>query len=397
MEEKKYYEVYPQNDGKFVKVNLDKEHMPFKLLAHPDKLKKYIGGEEINPIHVRVGLTNSCNLKCNFCNFHSTNEETFYDEFTYKDTIDTSKMKKYIKDFKDSGGMAITFCGSGECTIHKEYIEICQYANKTGVQIGLITNGSMLANHELLECIKNTHTWVRIGLNAGSPETYQLITSSNSSNFNNILKAIRYLHENALCDEFRIGVNFVITLQNYKEIYMAGITAKSAGANYIRFEPEFYSALAHKTIYKKIIEINELLELTSKLREKDFEVSIPKLDRGAMTETDLIEGEFEKCHYCNFVTALGANGCMYPCPQIHLNSKYNMGNAINEGYTNWLKSGQKNIWLSHNSDRTATCKTCFYRPQNELLEKLVNGDLILEDVIKEYTEENTYTLHKNFI
>jgi radical SAM additional 4Fe4S-binding domain len=121
------------------------------------------------------------------------------------------------------------------------------------------------------------------------------------------------------------------------------------------------------------------------------------LDRGPMDRTEKIEGDFKNCHYRNFVLALGADGCLYPCPQIHLNDKYCMGNVIKEGYENWINSGKKEEWFENNSDRRELCKTCFYRPQNELLECIVNGKLNLDEVLSEYEENHRDTLHADFV
>ena len=76
--------LYPQNDEKMIEVKLDKEHFPFKLLAHKTTVEDFIQGKIINPIHCRIGLTNKCNLRCKFCNFHKKNEKDFYDEFSFE-------------------------------------------------------------------------------------------------------------------------------------------------------------------------------------------------------------------------------------------------------------------------------------------------------------------------
>lgn len=392
-----YNEAYPRNYNGPIRTNLDKAHSPFKVLAHPQLIRKYTCGEKVAPIHIRVGLTNRCNLRCNFCNFHSPNEKSFYNAFNYNDMLGTEKVIKFLQDFSENGGKAVTFCGSGECTIHPGYEEICYSAQKFGLKIGLITNGTMLDKAEMLECVIKTHTWVRVGLNAGSSETYSQVVNYKESAFNSILESVKYLRSNAEEKEFKVGLNFVITLQNCHEIVDAVKAAQKANADYIRFEPEFYSSLAHETIYEKISDINQQLETAKSMSSEEFEVSIPKLDRGPMANTDKIEGDFQKCHYCNFVTALGADGYMYPCPQIHLNIKYRMGNAIENGYSSYIKSGEKEKWLSENCARTQNCKTCFYRPQNELLEWLSDGRLDVDDVLNQYNRDYPETLHKFFV
>ena len=302
-----------------------------------------------------------------------------------------------LLDILENTKVGITIEGGGEPTMYSKFNEFITECYKRNIQIGLITNGTMLVKKEMIECVAQTHTWIRIGLNAGTEDTYEKITHCNGENFTRILNSIRILKEKAEIEEFRVGLNFVITLDNYKEIIQATKLAREAEAHYIRFEPEFYSALAHETIYTKIEEINSMLEKAKKLQTKEFEVSIPKLNRGAMTNTDSVEGDFKVCHYCNFVTALGADGSMYPCPQIHLNEKYCMGNAINDGYSKWIQSKDKENWYRKNRDRTILCKTCFYRPQNELIECLVTGELELDEVLKKYQEDVPMTIHKEFV
>lgn len=392
-----YKEVYPQNPDGTAKASLDRAHSPFKILAHPELIMKYAAGEKIHPIHIRMGITNKCNLRCNFCNFHSDNEKSFYDAFNYNDMLKTEEVKSFLKAFHENGGKAVTFCGSGECTIHPGYKEICYSAYEDGLKIGLITNGSMFGNKDMLECIAKTHTWVRIGLNAGSAKNYTRIVHFRESAFNDIFESVKYFVENAVAKDFKIGLNFVVTLENYHEIVEAVRLAKVANAHYVRFEPEFYTALAHETIYEKIETINKLFVMAKGMEDEKFEVSIPKLNRGPMIDTDKVEGDFKKCHYSSFVTALGADGYMYPCPQIHLGMKYQMGSAIVNGYDSWLLSGQREAWEKENMDRTQYCKTCFYRPQNELLEWILDGKLNAEAVINEYNKDNEETLHKYFV
>ena len=87
---------------------------------------------------------------------------------------------------------------------------------------------------------------------------------------------------------------------------------------------------------------------------------------------------------------------MYPCPQIHLNKDYNMGN-IEEGYEKWLKGASRDNWKKNHEDRKKMCKTCFYRPQNEMLNYLKNGKVKYDEVIKLTQEEYGDIIHRNFV
>lgn len=392
-----FSKALPKNPEDMPSVTLDAAHSPLKVLAHEDLLRKFRDGESFRPIHLRIGIMGACNMRCTFCNFHSPNEEHFYDRFSYKDMIDTAQAIELLREFAQTGGRAVTFCGSGECTIHPGYADICREAHAAGLLIGLITNGSMLHEPAIADAIVNTHTWVRVGMNAGTNEQFAATTKFKKRSLHEILGSIRNLREKAVAPDFRIGLNFVITLENYREIEVAAQLAKDSGAHYVRFEPEFYSAMGHESIFEGFENVQASLKKVGSWGTETFEVSIPKLDRGPMDCTDNLEGDFKKCHYSRFVTAIGADGNLYPCPQVHLNSRYLIGNVIEDGYQTVLEGGPREEWEESNPMRTDLCKSCFYRPQNELLELIKRGDVNLEDALSQYQIEVPQTLHAAFV
>jgi radical SAM protein with 4Fe4S-binding SPASM domain len=387
----------PKNRTGLPDVSLDEAHAPNKMLAHPDLVRQFVGGKSFRPIHMRIGIMGACNMRCNFCNFHSPNETNFYDLFSFKHSIPTEKAITLMREFAESGGRAVTFCGSGECTIHPGYADICDAAHEAGLRVGLITNGSRLSDQKIADCIARTHTWTRIGMNAGTEDNFVSITRDRDHTFPTFENTPRTLRDNAVDPEFRVGFNFVVTAQNYKEIRLAAELGARSGAHYIRFEPEFYSALGHRTIEEVMAEVTSALNDAAGLTTEEFEVSIPKLDRGPMDVTENVEGDFERCHYSRFVTAVGADGNLYPCPQVHLNSRYLIGNVLEQGYIGVLEGGARAEWEDSNPRRTDLCKSCFYRPQNELLEWLRRGDVHLEETLTTYRVEVPTTLHADFV
>lgn len=387
----------PANREGLPLVSLDEAHAPNKVLAHPELMRKFVEGTEFRPIHMRIGIMGACNMRCHFCNFHSPNEENFYDLFSFKDSIPTAKAISLMQEFAATGGRAVTFCGSGECTIHPGYVSICEAAHEAGLRIGLITNGSRLSDPAVARCIAATHTWVRIGLNAGTEANFTRITRDRDGTFATFEQTPRALRDAAKDPDFRVGFNFVITAENYAEIRLAAALAARSGAHYVRFEPEFYSALGHETVQDVMAEVTGALTEVAALATADFEVSVPKLDRGPMDQVEAVEGDFEQCHYSRFVTAVGADGNLYPCPQVHLNSRYLIGNVLADGYQQVLEGGQRAAWEASNPRRTDLCKSCFYRPQNELLEWLKRGNVQLDQALDAYQTEVPRTLHADFV
>jgi radical SAM protein with 4Fe4S-binding SPASM domain len=396
--EVKIKEFLPNNSGDLPTVQLDKAHSPSKALYHQELIDKFVSGEEFNPIHLRIGITGRCNMRCTFCNFHSGNEVQFYDRFSFKDEMTTEQVKTLLKSFYETGGTAVTFCGSGESTIHSGYIEICNFAHDLGLEIGLITNGARMDKPAIFDVVARTHKWVRVGLNSGTPEVFETVTKLPARTFDHVVRVAGKLKAAAVDPEFVCGYNYVITLENYMDILTAAQLTSRYGADYLRYEPEFYSALGHETIADKMDEIVDLLEQARPYARDDFEISIPKLDRGPMDQTDEIEGAFDKCHYSRFVTAVGADGELYPCPQVHLNSRYRIGNVTEGSYAEVLHEGPRQEWEASNPLRTDLCKTCFYRPQNELLQALLDRKVDpVAAVQTALSDPDLAPVHRNFV
>ncbi|WP_424891091.1 radical SAM/SPASM domain-containing protein [Streptomyces sp. XH2] len=392
-----YEAAAPVNRPGLPVVSLDRAHSPQKVLAHGELLRRFVGGGEIRPVHMRIGIMGACNMRCDFCNFHSPDEERFYDLFPFKDVISTENAVSLLREFAANEGRAVTFCGSGDCTIHPGYPAVCDAGHEAGLRIGLITNGSRLGRPATAECVASTHTWVRIGLNAGTEATFAEITRDREHTFASFLDNVGRLRQSAIDPDFRIGFNYVITERNHREIVAAARVAREAGAHYVRFEPEFYTALGHRTIEPVMAEVTAALTEAAGLAAPGFEVSVPKLDRGPMDRVEAVEGDFDRCHYSRFVTAVGADGHLYPCPQVHLNSRYRIGNVIEDGYAGVLEGGPRAEWEASDPLRTDLCKSCFYRPQNELLELLRSGQVKLDDALGAYALEVPSTLHADFV
>src|SRR5688500_11729155 len=84
-----YDAVHPTNPAGLPGVELDLPHSPLKVPAHRDLLRRFVPGEHMRPVHMRIGTMGACNMRCTFCNFHSPHEKQFYDLFSYKDFVAT--------------------------------------------------------------------------------------------------------------------------------------------------------------------------------------------------------------------------------------------------------------------------------------------------------------------
>jgi MoaA/NifB/PqqE/SkfB family radical SAM enzyme len=137
-----------------------------------------------------------------------------------------------VSRLADMGVKGITFSGGGEPTVHDDYAAIIEFAYKKGMDVALITNGVKL-DTKVLDWL----TWVRFSLDAANPFTYKKIkgVSHFSDVLGNIIDAVRYKTNKKL--KTTIGVQSVVSEDNFDQTYAIACLADNLGADYFQFRP----------------------------------------------------------------------------------------------------------------------------------------------------------------
>ena len=148
-----------------------------------------------------VELTYGCNLKCVHC-------------YNPKDInnvqIDIDKMKEIIDQAREIGVFKVVFSG-GECTLHKDFVEILEYARNKRMSVEIFTNGQTLYdNPKLLERIINSYPY-RVGLSMYSlnEDTHEKVTSVKGSHNKtlSVIKELRAKNINIQIKNFLLNIN----------------------------------------------------------------------------------------------------------------------------------------------------------------------------------------------
>ena len=107
-----------------------------KMLLHSDKLHQYLSeGDTDCPVFMEVGLTDKCNMACFWCITELGRDNRL------GESINIDSLKRYLKDFAEMGGKAVTFAGQGEPTYYPHFEEAVMAAKDAGLQLGMMTNG----------------------------------------------------------------------------------------------------------------------------------------------------------------------------------------------------------------------------------------------------------------
>ncbi|HPG30596.1 MAG TPA: radical SAM protein, partial [bacterium] len=137
-----------------------------KIMLFPEKIKELLNvSEEKNdlsyPISVELSLTNICNQNCVWCSDYELRNRL-------PGVLKKEIVFKLIDDLKSGGTKGITIEGGGEPTLHPDFCEIVEYIVKSGMSVGMITNGTNLNYGNLIDKFE----WIRVSLDASDREEY---------------------------------------------------------------------------------------------------------------------------------------------------------------------------------------------------------------------------------
>ena len=258
-----------------------------KIFYHPERLNCWLKSEMLVPITMELHLTNKCNMRCGYC---------FFDDMHNNDILSTENAKKIIDDFVQIGVKGLIFSGGGEPTLHKDFEGIIKYASDLGLDIGLITNGIIYP--DVLDYL----TWIRFSLDSCDPETFKRIKKVDKFTrvTENIVKCIEKKKD------VTIGVQMVVTEENYDQIFDMFDYANKIRADYFQFRP------IENTQYTNSVwhEINRARDY---FNNRNTGLSVITTENKWIEITSSSAKQYKGCPGADLIGAVDARGDFYIC------------------------------------------------------------------------------------
>lgn len=211
-----------------------------KLFRHLDRLQdlQYAGRTDA-PINAEIDLSNRCSLGCSYCHFAYSHtrgplagkREKPANAIPGGDLMETSLALDIIRQLAEAGVQSITWTGGGEPTLHPAFNEIIEYARGL-VSQGIYTHGGHIDN-ERAQLLKETMTFVYVSLDAIDRKSY--FESKGVDRFNAACDGIRRL--TVFDSGATVGVGFLVTETNYRDVGQAALLADALGADYVQYRP----------------------------------------------------------------------------------------------------------------------------------------------------------------
>lgn len=298
-----------------------------KILRHMRKVAGIEGGnpERVGPITVELHPSNICNHRCPGCTFNipRRSQDREAGNNLWKAQLDVDLLDDLIEDMADLEVSGVILSGGGEPLLHPDITTIMRKIHAAGIEVGLVTNGSMLnreGGEEIIAAILESCTWCRISVDAGSQEGYeQMHGRSSAVDFSKLLEGIRRLGAAKLAakSEVTLGVSYLLTPRNYLELVTAVILFREIeGLDYFQVKPMEIPPLERGMKLDHIYwdrRIFDTLVMLGAYEREGFAVYTPgyKFVDILLSETDGLP--FSKCWCHPFCPTITADGTVIVC------------------------------------------------------------------------------------
>lgn len=357
--------------------NLD-IYSPFKLAHHTDKMQQMREGEQPIPLQVQMIISDLCNHNCSFCSYRMdgyTSNQHFgeVDPITQvvnnnpNRMISREKSLEILQDCKDLGVKAIQFTGGGEPTVHPHHPEIFKKTIDLGLDLALVTNGTLL-RPGVAETLSQGK-WVRYSIDSNTEESYSSIRSVPKNFLGRTIKNIQKVVEQKEKDQsdLVIGVGFVVCEENFKEIYDSVKFWSDQGVSNIRISAMFSqdNFEYHKKFADFASELAE--EAENDFSRPDFKVFNLYGDR--IRDLKDQKPNYNFCGYMHLNTYIGGDLKVYTCCNNAYNDLGDMGSLENQSFKDYWKSeAKKDRYEKFNPKK---CERCMFNNKNEFINYLM--------------------------
>jgi len=300
-----------------------------KILKHLDRVNEWLRGENPFPITVELDITNLCNHRCPEC-------VVSYFRRADKSALTYKTAKNIIMQLAKCKIRGLIFTGGGEPLCNQQALKIVELAKSKGLDLGFITNGSFLDEESGKVLLKNC-TWIRVSLDAGTPEVFRLSHGMGEKEFYKVVDNIRSLVaiKKKIKSNCTVGVGFLTCDYSAKDMLKAASLAKELGVDYLQFRPR---QIHHggRFVYKWTDVHGKIAECL-KYTDNNFQVLYSK-HKYEMAHDPQYGRHYQKCYGQQFAAVISAQAKMFICCHTRGYEKYCIGDL--------KKNSLKEIWSS---------------------------------------------------
>jgi len=300
-----------------------------KILKHLDRVNEWLQGSNPFPVTVELDMTNLCNHRCPECVAN-------YFRVADKSALSLKIAKSIVRQLAKNKIRGLIFTGGGEPLCNPYTLEIIKLARSLGLDLGFITNGSLL-NKKSAKVILDNCTWVRVSLDAASPGIFKLTHGVDGNEFNRVIEKIKLTVDikNKVKSKCTVGLGFLTSDYSVSDMVKVTILSKKLGVDYLQFRPmQVHQGGKFDYHWTDVQdEISECLKYSN----NGFQVLYSQ-HKYEMAHDERFGRHYHKCYGHQFATVISASAKMYICCHTRGYEKYCIGDLTKKNF--------KDIWNS---------------------------------------------------
>ncbi len=340
-----------------------------KLAWHRDRIGSIRNQDPVTPIEIQFILSDLCNQDCHFCAYRASaglSSELFVerkgDEVNRNPNrmIPHDKAEEIIRDASTLGVRSIIFTGGGEPTVHPNHLELMALAQSLGIKTALNTNGVLLRDG--WEEVYKRMTYIRISVDAGTPEEYASIRGSTKDTYAKVLDNIAKISR--VCEPHTtVGVGYVVTPENYVNLLMGVCNLKKTGVGYVRLAcmqsedgKDAYSEDSWLGASEAASDVAEMLSTD--------EFSVVNLFDSVIGRRP----DYPECHFQKVVLYIGGDLNIYRCCYTAYTELGRTSSLKDRSLIDWFEDDA--VHEDYRAFDARSCATCPLNAKNEVLNYL---------------------------
>lgn len=317
---------------------MSKLYTGFKIFHFNNKIHDLEYGRITAPLHVRLKPVNRCNHSCFYCCYR--NKDLFLGEnLNEGDIIPGQRLLSLADEMSRAHVRAVTFSGGGEPLCHPTLPDMIEKLSHTGIKTAILTNGSLLDKHRA-RVIADKCSWIRISMDGVNNEMYIKNRKVKDGEFDKICNNIREFAKIKKAD-CELGINFIVTHQNYTFIYEFIMLMNSLGADHIKISEAVVSTDVKKNreyLRPFYQEIKEMVKESKKcLDEKHSKMTVIDMIHDVEASDNEYEKAYTWCPFIRCISVIGADLKVYACQDKAYTSSGELGDLTNTSFDDlWL-------------------------------------------------------------
>ena len=331
---------------------------PAHVAAWEASIDDWEKAKKVYPPYWEITTSAACNHRCTFCSVDAIGYPAIL--------MDAEILKQRMQEARRLGVKSVMFAGTGEPLIHKRISRITRDAVACGLDAAFTTNGVLLHKLEPVELC----TWIKISLNAGSPETYAAVHKTDIKDWDRVWTNIRdAVRRKGSC---AIGVQCVVLPENCFEMRGLASMCADAGVDYLVLKPYSQGTFSITRQYEGVDykAMRAYLQGVVEFSNDTFKV----IYRANAMQQESQKHLYDKCRATpySWVYSMG-DGRVFTCSAHLMDERFCIGNLNDNTFQEiWEGERRRENWELMKSFNIKQCRlNCRMNASNKFLHQLV--------------------------